>query len=119
MRNGLQAAIQARYTDIHIEGDNQILILAVQGRIQPSWEIHTLVQDILAYVKKCNKILISHIFQENNCTTDWVVKSGHAIQFKIVCFGVLHQDLFSILREDNLGRTELPRNSLTFLKKNN
>ena len=92
MRNGLQEAIQARYTDIHIEGDNQILIFLVQGRIQPPWEIHTLVQDILTYVKKCNKILISHIFREGNRGAAWVAKSGHAVQFKIVWYGVPHQD---------------------------
>ena len=50
MHNGLQAAVQAGYTNIHIEGDNKILIDAVQGRIYPSWEIQILAQDILAYV---------------------------------------------------------------------
>jgi len=50
MHNGLQAAVQAGYTNIHIEGDNKILIDAVQGRIYPTWEIQILAQDILAYV---------------------------------------------------------------------
>ena len=35
MRNGLQAAIKVGFSNIHIEGDNKILIQAVQGRIQP------------------------------------------------------------------------------------
>ena len=39
MRNGLRAAAQVGFTNIHIEGDNKILIQAVQGCIQPPWEI--------------------------------------------------------------------------------
>jgi len=33
MRNGLRAALEAGFSNIHIEGDNKILIQAVQGRI--------------------------------------------------------------------------------------
>ena len=33
MRNGLRAAVMARFNNIHIEGDNKILIQPVQGLI--------------------------------------------------------------------------------------
>jgi len=33
MRNEIKAAVQAGFTNIHIEGDNKILIQAVQGHI--------------------------------------------------------------------------------------
>jgi len=39
IRNGINAAVQAGYTDIHIEGDNKILIQVVQGYIQAPWEL--------------------------------------------------------------------------------
>ena len=35
MRNGIKKAVQAGFTHIQIEGDNKILIQAVQGYIQP------------------------------------------------------------------------------------
>ena len=105
MRNGIQAAIQAGYVNLQIEGDNQILIHAIQERIQPPWEIQTLVQNILAYIQLCNNIVIYHIFKEGNRTADWVAKAGHSILSKIVWHVVPHRDLLSILCEDNLGRT--------------
>jgi len=34
MRNDMKAALQARFTVIYIEGDNKILVQALQGHIQ-------------------------------------------------------------------------------------
>ena len=39
LRNGLRAAITTGFNYIHIERDNKVLIQAVQGHIQPPWEI--------------------------------------------------------------------------------
>jgi len=79
MWNGLQAAVQADYTDIQIEGDNKILIKAIQERIQPPWEIQILIQDILAYIQLCNKIFIHHIFGQDNHVADWVAKFDYSL----------------------------------------
>ena len=70
--------MQVGFTDIHIEGDNKILIQAVQGHIQVSWEIQVLIQDIHTYSQLCNNV---HMFNE-----------------------VPHRDNLRILYEDNLGR---------------
>ena len=35
MHNGLQTAAQAGYTNIQTEGDNRVLIHAIQGRVHP------------------------------------------------------------------------------------
>ena len=43
MRNGIKEAVQAGFTHIQVEGDNNILIQAVQGHIQHPWEIQVLV----------------------------------------------------------------------------
>ena len=64
MRNGLRGCEGGIHQ--HIEGDNKILIQAVQGRIQPPWEIQVLVQDILFYLQTCNHVLVQHIFREGN-----------------------------------------------------
>ena len=70
MRDGIKDAIQAGFTDIHIEGDNRTLIQAVRGRIQTPWEIQVLVQDIYTYIQLCNNIRITHIFRQENSAAD-------------------------------------------------
>ena len=70
MRNGLRAAITAGFTNIHIEGDNKILIQSVQGRIHTPWAIQVLVQDIHYYLQTCNHVVINHIFREGNRAAD-------------------------------------------------
>jgi len=76
MRNGLRAAVHAGYTNLHLEGDNQVLIQAVQGRAQVPREIQTLVEDILAYFRLCNHVRVNHIFREGNRAADWLAKFG-------------------------------------------
>jgi len=46
LRNGLRAAVEAGFRKVLIAGDWQILIQAIQGLIQPPWDIQVLVQDI-------------------------------------------------------------------------
>lgn len=79
MRNGIKTAVQAGFTHIQIEGDNKTLIQAVQGHFQCQWKIQVLMQDILAYIRLCNKIVIHHIFTEDNCATYWLTKFGHSL----------------------------------------
>ena len=105
MRNGLRAAIEAGFSNIHIEGDNKILIQAVQGRIQPPWEIQVLVQDIIYFLQKCNHVIVHHIFREGNRAADWLAKLGLSLPSARVWNQTSHIDLQCILREDNLGYT--------------
>ena len=105
MRNGLRAVVQAGFTNIHIEGDNKILIQAVQGCIQPPWEIHVLVQDILFYLQKCNHVIVQHIFREGNRVADWLAKLGLSLSSTLVWNQVSNRDLLCLLQEDILGYT--------------
>jgi len=70
MRNGIKAAIQACFTNSHIEGDSKILVQAVQGHIQAPWDIQILIKDIYTYIQLCNNVYITHIFREGNYTAD-------------------------------------------------
>jgi len=70
MRNRIRAGVQAGFTNIHIEGDNKVLIQAVQGQIQTPWEIHVLVQDIHYYFQSCSHVLVKHTFREGNRAAD-------------------------------------------------
>ena len=104
MRNGIKAALQAGFTDIHIEGDNKTLIQAVQGHIQVPWEIQVLIQDIHTYIQLCNKVLITHVLRQENCAIDLLTKYGLSLHSTIMWNEVLHRDLLHILYKDNLWR---------------
>ena len=62
LRNGLRAAVEAGFSKVIIEGDNQILIQAIQGLIQPPWEIQVLVLDIHYYMQSYVHVIVTHIF---------------------------------------------------------
>ena len=104
MRNGIKAALQAGFTDIHIEGDNKILIQAVQGHIQVPWEIQVLIQDIHTFLQHCNTVIVTHIFRQGNRAADWLAKYGVSLLSTMVWNVVPHRDLSLILYADNLGR---------------
>ena len=46
MRDGIRAALNAGFRKILVEGDNQIVIKAVQKQIQTLWQIAPLLEDI-------------------------------------------------------------------------
>ena len=62
MRNGIKAAVRLGFKNIHVEGNNQILIRAIKDQIEAPWQIQTLVQDIKTYLQECHNIIITHIF---------------------------------------------------------
>ena len=70
MRNGLRAAVTAGFNNIHIEGDNKVIIQTEQGHIQPSWKIQVLVQGIHYYLQSCAHVIIKHTFGEGNRVAD-------------------------------------------------
>ena len=94
-----------RFKNIHVEGDNKILIQAIQDLIEAPWQIQTLVQNIKTYLQECNSVIITHIFREGNSAADWVAKRGLSIKSSLVWDEVPHRDLLLILSADNLGRT--------------
>ena len=46
MRDDIRAALQSGYRKIQVEGDNQIVIRAIQKQIHPPWQIAPILQDI-------------------------------------------------------------------------
>ena len=103
MRNGIQSGVQAGYIDIQIEGENRVLIQAVQGRIHTPWEIQILVQDIATFFTRCNTVITNHIYREGNRVVDWLAKYGLSCHSSFVWNLIPHRDLGCILLEDNLG----------------
>ena len=46
LRDGIEAALNAGYSTLDIEGDNSIVIAAVKGDIGVPWRIKTVIYDI-------------------------------------------------------------------------
>lgn len=76
MHNGIKTVVQTGFTNIHIEGDNNILIHAMQGKIQTPWEIQVLVQYITTFFTRFNNVIINHIFRQGNNAVDCLAKFG-------------------------------------------
>jgi len=70
LRNGLKVAVQVGFTDIHIEGDNRILIQAVKRKIQIPWKTQVLIQDITIFLDRFHKVIVNHIFRQGNSAVD-------------------------------------------------
>jgi len=104
MRNGIRAAVQARFTNIYIRGNNKALIQVAQEYIQTSWEIQVLVQDVHSYFQSCNHVIVKHIFRESNRVADWLTKVGLALQ-STVWNQISHMDFYFILTENNIEKT--------------
>jgi len=107
MRDGISTALQAGFRRLEVEGDNQIVIKAVQKQIQVPWQIAPILQDIWNMIGCCETVLFRHIYREGNMAADWVAKYGCSIRgHSLTCFSSppSRQFLF-VLVDDNLGRT--------------
>ena len=74
LRDGLRSAIQARFKQIAIEGDNNIVNQALKGHIQVPWQILNIIKDIHIWQTQGTHLLINHIFREANTAADWLSK---------------------------------------------
>jgi len=107
VRDGLKSALEAGYHHIEIEGDNQVVLNAIQGRITPPWQISTLIADIKNLAAGCEEISFKHVYREANMAADWVAKYGCVIRSpSLTCFSSSpSREFLFILIDDNLGRS--------------
>jgi len=107
MRDGLQAALALGCHNLIVEGDNQIVIQAIQGKIHIPWQIQTLIRDIHNMLPSTVHCLFQHTYREGNVAADWMAKYGCLVRSTSVSsfFFPSHREFLYILMSDNLGRT--------------
>ena len=107
IRDGLKVALEAGYRHIEVEGDNQVVISAIHGRILPPWQIAPLIEDIKNLTQGYTDIYFKHIYREGNMAADWVAKYGCTLRsFSIIFFhSPPSREFLFILADDNLGRS--------------
>ena len=70
MRDGINVALQAGFHRIEVEGDNQIVIKAMQKQISTPWQIAPTLEDIRNMTSNCESISFTHIYREGNMAAD-------------------------------------------------
>jgi len=105
MCNGIKATVQAGFKNVDVEGDKRIIIQVVQGGIKVLWEMQTLLHDITSFLKCCNQVTISYIYQQGNSAADWLAKRVLSLYSTLVWDEIPHRELRCILFEDNQGRS--------------
>jgi len=80
MRDGIRAALQDGFRRIEVEGDNQVVLKAVQKQIHAPWQITPILEDIWNMVASFEIISFRHIYREGNMAADWMAKYGCSIR---------------------------------------
>jgi len=78
LRDGVRAVVEAGFKKVLIEGDNSIVIQALQGRFTVPWQIAGLLRDVSHYLAQLEYVSIHHVFREANMAADWLSKAGHS-----------------------------------------
>ena len=111
MRDGISAALNAGFRKILVEGDNQIVIKAIQKQMHTPWQIAPLLDDIKNMITSCESISFTHIYREGNMAADWMAKYGCLLRCNSLTIFTSppSRDFLFILVDDNLGRTLVRR----------
>ena len=101
------AALQAGYRKIQVEGDNQIVIQAVQKQTHIPWQIAPILQDIWNLLSSCASVSFQHTYREGNMAADWMAKFGCSLRYPSLSIFTSPpcRDFLYLLIDDNLGRT--------------
>ena len=105
LRDGVHAAIMVGYSRLQIEGDNLIVIEALQGKAAIPWRINYIIEDVRNLLIQVDQVVIKHIYREANMAADWLSKYGHSISNAMLATDLCHPELRNIVRDDMLGRT--------------
>jgi len=111
MRDGIRAALQAGFRQIEVEGDNQIVLQAVEKKIHAPWQIAPILEDIWNMMASCEIFSFRHIYRGGNMAADWMAKYGCSLRchsLSIFSYPPCREFLL-ILVDDNLGRTLVRR----------
>ena len=109
LRDGVQAAVQAGYNNIFIEGDNLTVIKAVNGEGQTPWRISNIIRDVQGSLLQSTHTKCKHIFREANMAADWLANFGHSITGVFSADFCFSPHLYQILADNVVGRTLVRR----------
>ena len=109
LRNGIQAAFIGGYRNLEIEGDNMLIIQAIQGQVQVPWQVRNIVLEIKGILAQCAQVKIRHIYREANMAADWLSKYGHSVPINLLLSECEAKEFRNIIQEDWARRTLVRR----------
>uniref|UniRef100_A0A7C8ZIP8 RNase H type-1 domain-containing protein n=1 Tax=Opuntia streptacantha TaxID=393608 RepID=A0A7C8ZIP8_OPUST len=109
LRDGLQAALQFGLLRLEIEGDNSIVIDALQKKSAVPWQITKITQDIHTLIQQTENVQLSHIYREAHMVADWLFKFGHSIADTWSTTDWVSFEFRAILHDDRNRRTLVRR----------
>ena len=109
VKDGLLMALRTEYTAIDVEGDNLVVIQALNGKGHIPWQISNIIRDIQQLLHEDIQITFTHIFREANMATDWLFKFGHSITHTFISDFCFSPYLSQIVADDFIGRTLVRR----------
>jgi len=104
-RDGVHTTTKAGYRWLQIEGDNLIIIEALQGKSAIPWQINHVIQDVRHLLAQFDQVVIKHIYREANMAVDWLANYRHSVSGTMVTTEICNPDFRLIVRDDMLGRT--------------
>jgi len=105
VEDGVLLALRAGYTEIAIEGDNLIVIQALNGEGHIPWQILNIIKDIQLLIQQDVQVSFTHIFREAKMAADWLSKFGHSITHTCItdfCFSPVLLKLLRLILLDAL-----------------
>ena len=109
LRDGLQAALQFGLLGLEIEGDNSVVIRALQKKSAVPWQITIITQDILTLIQQTEKVQLLHIYREANMAADWLSKFGHSIADTWSTTDWVSSEFRALLHDDRNGSALMRR----------
>ena len=109
LKDGFLLAVQAGYMELIIEGDNLVVIQALQGKIPVPWKIANIITDIHGCFLQGSWITINHIYREANMAADWLSKFGHSIIDNFTIDFYFFPSLRQMIADDCIGLTLVRR----------
>ena len=109
LHKGIQEAIRLGIKDIHIEGDNLLVINSLKGTWKPPWKLQNIIHDSKILLQRFDSAHINHIYREANRAADWIANVGHLICNPMCISPNSSPKLDEIVQSDYLGYTLVRR----------
>ncbi|XP_048503203.1 uncharacterized protein LOC125498916 [Beta vulgaris subsp. vulgaris] len=104
---GLLEAVRGAHSlnlsNVVIEGDNLVVVNAVNKIWQIPWEIDNIICDVGLELLKFNSVSMKHCFREANRAADFMAHRGHAVSSLCFSFPPYDMDFSLLIRKDVLG----------------
>ena len=111
LKDSVLLAVPAGYSMINIEGDNMIVIQALKGECNVSWQIAHIIDDVKVSLQHVIHVSINQTFREANMAADWLFKFGHFITDSFIMKLCFSPTLCQIIADDCIGHALMRRDA--------